>query len=614
MAFVDKVVSFISKHVSGFLQFYFGVNLFLTFFKANEVNKLYKYAALCAKYENNLERKKTGLAYADWVLPYSLENGVCCDGMACHKKTKCKLQHNRCIFCKQDHFGIKEDNGDFSFRNAANSENCQCEYWNEIKNEFLKLKGHEIPLTRLADLWECRKRFQKMFSKQSQKTRNKNYCRGSDRKFKLPDGSSLGGKWNVESKLGKGTNGTVYKAKYTGIGRRPPKEVAVKVLDDSSTFHGVNEVEHLKELNSEHIVQLIGYFNNVFGPEKKAIIVMELCNGDLGDFVDQYEGDNYKEFTRSAMCQLVNAYSYCHAKGVLHRDVKPKNILVKRLNGSNIDDVQLKICDFAFAKLSKPDGTFSHYSQAGTTEKGFCWMAPEIIKAVDSTTKYDMAADVFSLGCVFYFIATKNSNKVGLFEDQGAVIDEKADEIRSEKLDIVGFHLPLETDIIRRMTYQDPLRRLSLGVMQSHPALWTNIDFDHNLHYVQRFIKTRRTEGAQYLQFSNEIEANSEDAIGNDWFSKFPVEIQEIVINSKRIKQTEKDRYKNSCDMHDLIQIIRNWLEHKAEVASENTEYENLFQLVTHCFPNFLPILWDCMRKYGTFKGTNFQKCVPDSK
>ncbi len=191
----------------------------------------------------------------------------------------------------------------------------------------------------------------------------------------LSPGTRLG-PYAIESLIGSGGMGAVYKARDTRL-HRP---VAIKRL----TAHNerfVEEARAIAALNHPHICQIYD-----IGPD---YLVLEYLHGE------PVRGPlSSREATRFAL-QIADALEAAHGRGILHRDLKPANILIVRLQ----DDAAptAKLLDFGVARLidSDPDVTST---SAGTLVGTPAYMSPE--QAEGRTL--DVRSDVFSFGVVLY--------------------------------------------------------------------------------------------------------------------------------------------------------------------------------------------------------------------
>jgi serine/threonine protein kinase len=111
--------------------------------------------------------------------------------------------------------------------------------------------------------------------------------------------------------------------------------------------------------------------------------------------------------------QWIALHRYIHSQNLVHRDVKPDNILI-----SITTPVQMKLSDFGFVKKTSPHGTFTQSGLKGTVH----WMAPEILVLLnddsrDSTSKKipqgTIQCDIFAAGCVFFYFLTRGTHPFG---------------------------------------------------------------------------------------------------------------------------------------------------------------------------------------------------------
>ncbi|OBZ86218.1 Cyclin-dependent kinase 5 [Choanephora cucurbitarum] len=134
-------------------------------------------------------------------------------------------------------------------------------------------------------------------------------------------------KYQKIEKLGEGTYGIVYKAQN----RETNEVVALKRIRLDNEEEGVpctaiREISLLKELKHPNIVRLY----DVLHTEKKLTLVFEYLDSDLKKFLDSYGGDIDVLTVKQLMYQLLKGIAFCHAHRVLHRDLKPQNLLINK--------------------------------------------------------------------------------------------------------------------------------------------------------------------------------------------------------------------------------------------------------------------------------------------
>ena len=203
------------------------------------------------------------------------------------------------------------------------------------------------------------------------------------------------GNYQILDRLGAGGMGTVYKARH----RRMKRIVAIKVLSrtavENETFlqRFQREVEAVARLSHPNIVMAYDADEAETGP----FLVMEFVDGrDLASVVQQRGRLPVAEAV-DCIVQAARAMAYAHDQGIIHRDIKPANLL---------RDAQgvVKVADLGLARFSeRTHNEASALTQAGTIMGTVDFMSPE--QALGATN-IDHRADIYSLGCTLYYLAT----------------------------------------------------------------------------------------------------------------------------------------------------------------------------------------------------------------
>jgi serine/threonine protein kinase/class 3 adenylate cyclase/sugar lactone lactonase YvrE len=203
---------------------------------------------------------------------------------------------------------------------------------------------------------------------------------------------ALGGRYRLLREIGAGGMGRVFEA----VDIRSGKHVAAKImfaraeieLDALLRFQQEGAV--LATLKHPNIVEVFGTFME----EHASCIVMELLDGKaLGELMQDEEPDLRR--IKRIMGQVAAALTCAHARSIVHRDVKPDNIMV-------LGDDQVKVTDFGIARVLRRDVTASTQASTGLTMGTPLYTAPEQIEG----RKVDGRADIYSVGAVLYQIVT----------------------------------------------------------------------------------------------------------------------------------------------------------------------------------------------------------------
>lgn len=203
--------------------------------------------------------------------------------------------------------------------------------------------------------------------------------------------------WPFEliEQIGEGGMGVVYRARYVVNGR----EVALKMLprdvtDETTLARFERELDVLKNLKHPNIVRCFGGSCE----NSRRFYAMELVHG--GTLEDKLEDRKRLPWEQVIFygLQMCDALECSHAKGVIHRDVKPSNFLLTKAG-------QLKLSDFGLASVAAS----RKITVAGKTAGTFLYMAPEQIHGKEVTPQ----TDLYALGCVLYELVTGEPPFVG---------------------------------------------------------------------------------------------------------------------------------------------------------------------------------------------------------
>ncbi|EDO48117.1 predicted protein, partial [Nematostella vectensis] len=188
-------------------------------------------------------------------------------------------------------------------------------------------------------------------------------------------------------KLGEGTYATVFKGKS----KLTDNIVALKEIrlehEEGAPCTAIREVSLLKGLKHANIVTL----HDTVHTQKSLTLVFEYLEKDLKQYMDDCGGIMSMNNVRIFLFQLLRGLDYCHKRKVLHRDLKPQNLLIN-------DKGELKLADFGLARAkSVPTKTYSN-------EVVTLWYRPPDVLL--GSTAYSTQIDMWGVGCIFFEMAT----------------------------------------------------------------------------------------------------------------------------------------------------------------------------------------------------------------
>lgn len=236
---------------------------------------------------------------------------------------------------------------------------------------------------------------------------------------------------------------------YKGYNTHSHNLIAVKQITkiiDKRYFN--NEVELMKKLDHPNILKLY----DVIKKKDTIYLILEYCNG--GD-LSKYIGTREKKHDNKYFYQIFSGLEYLCNNNILHRDIKPHNILIK--NGN------VKISDFGFAKAFEKNELITTFCGSPL------YMAPEIIKK----REYNSKSDIWSLGVIVYELFLK---KHPYYTESKKILWNKIKsgiQINYDNLD------PLVEEIVRLMLVENPADRVNWENLFSYNTDIKNLNNDN---------------------------------------------------------------------------------------------------------------------------------------
>ncbi|ODM86920.1 Serine/threonine-protein kinase/endoribonuclease IRE2, partial [Orchesella cincta] len=260
--------------------------------------------------------------------------------------------------------------------------------------------------------------------------------------------------YDVTDLLGKGSYDTIVcKGKWDN------RDVAVKRIN-SDNFQSSKISMEIKNLiacdNHENVIR---YFHTEI-ENNYVLLVLELCDMNLKDWI---QTKDIPISSREVIEQVTAGLGWLHhqCRRIVHRDLKPENILLVS------HQKRVKLSDFGLSRQIPNDR--NSVSTYGCGTQG--WIAPEILqqKMVDGKCKFTTASDVFSLGCLWYYVLTDGKHPFGdAFRRDVNILDGKVMIEGTEILHVCAQNVLF----IQQMVSTDPASRPSCAALQASTIFW----------------------------------------------------------------------------------------------------------------------------------------------
>ena len=276
----------------------------------------------------------------------------------------------------------------------------------------------------------------------------------------FPPGASLGGRYEVISRLGEGGMGVVYRVNQIFLN----KQFALKTVDR----HAMSDVT-IRRFQQEALTSFAVDHPNVvavhdFGllDDETPFLVMELINGEtLGERIKR-AGSLPIDQAIPIFIQICLGLAYAHECGIVHRDIKPSNVMLIKGMPSGVEG-SVKILDFGIAKYTAHEGgEIQALTRTGEIFGSPAYMSPEQCSGL----KIDHRADIYSLGCLFFETLTGTTPFIS-DSALSTMLKHQAEVAPTLKEASLGGKFPTELEnILAKMLAKSPDQRYqNLGVL-----------------------------------------------------------------------------------------------------------------------------------------------------
>ncbi|CAK8574943.1 unnamed protein product [Lathyrus sativus] len=260
------------------------------------------------------------------------------------------------------------------------------------------------------------------------------------------------GDYVVGKQIGAGSFSVVWHARHKVHGTEVAiKEIATLRLNKKLQESLMSEIYILKRINHPNIISL----HDIIQAPGKIHLVLEYCKGgDLSMYIQRH-GKVPEATAKHFMLQLAAGLQVLRDNNLIHRDLKPQNLLLSRNDEKSV----LKIADFGFARSLQPRGL------AETLCGSPLYMAPEIMQL----QKYDAKADLWSVGAILYQFVTGKTPFTGNNQIQLLQNIMKSTELQFPS-DSQGLCSECR-DLCQKLLRRNPVERLTFEEFFNHPFL-----------------------------------------------------------------------------------------------------------------------------------------------
>ncbi|KAK3842703.1 MAG: kinase-like domain-containing protein [Linnemannia gamsii] len=397
--------------------------------------------------------------------------------------------------------------------------------------------------------------------------------------------------------LGYGSHGTVvYRGQYDG------RAVAVKRLLIDFYDVAFHEVRLLQE--SDDHPNVVRYFRSE-QCDRFLYIALELCSASLDDIIERGHMQPFRDLSatlepQKILYQIISGVHHLHSLKIVHRDIKPQNILIgepkqRPKPSKSAGSSSVLISDFGLCrKLENDQSSFHNTTMHGGRGAGgggtIGWRAPECFSGAeqqdvdDSNSSSSLGAgvgggyvgvgggigranrmtraiDIFSTGCVFYYVLTNGDHPFGdRYSRERNILMDQPD---LSGLDSMGVEGVEAKDLISKMIAHNPVDRPDAFMVMHHPFFWSA---NKRLMFMQdcsdRFEIEDRGDAAvaataagyEYVSpLLTKLEHNAMDVLGKDWYK---------VLDRHLIENLGKYRKYQGNSVRDLLRALRNKKHH----------------------------------------------------
>ena len=352
---------------------------------------------------------------------------------------------------------------------------------------------------------------------------------------------SVNDHYEIIGELGSGSYGAVKKVRHKEL-----KEIRAMKVILKKTENSKNEIDIMRKISHPNIVNVF----DIYEDSKKYYIVMEICEGgELFEAISE-QGAFFEGDCVDIMKQLLSAVNYLHSKNIMHRYIKPENIMFTKKINKKTKKFEIKLIDFGTAKVFTKGKKETKF--IGTSY----YIAPEVLKE-----SYDQKCDVWSCGVIMYILLcgyppfngnTNNDIYNAIKNNLPYFHGEDWKEIKPEAI-----------DLLQNMLNKNPAKRFSAEKCLNHQ--WFKLlekqggekAFGKKLQMkvinkMNDFVKENRLKQAVLQFITNQFNLKKEEEELQALFKEFDLkktgEISKDIFYKKLIELYGENEGKEICD------------------------------------------------------------------
>ena len=387
--------------------------------------------------------------------------------------------------------------------------------------------------------------------------------------------------------IGKGTFSCVFPA----INKMDGREVALKRLEKArlAKTEGMLEREIRCLLKLSSCPNVVNYITCTRDSNFEYIVI-ELMEGSLDNYLSSTKG---RSQALTICSQIAHGMKFLHRCDVLHRDLKPQNILYRTK-----PELFVKLSDFGLSKFLQQTSTDSKsvmHSKAVTR----CWMAPELL--AQTHEGHSKPTDIYSCGILFHYVM---SGKKHPFSSSDKSLKSNLHEIEQNicrnKMHLCSSLSPEAFHLITEMLSKDPKSRPTASSLWKFPFFWddrTKVEFLTKVGNLREFKQSRHGLQRKLSGVERNLEKFCSDhfcATFTDWTDK----IRNIYDD---LTSVWPKRSYNARSAVELVRFIRNAYEHSPDLSKKNRDDLLEKFVVLKLFPYLVTDLYKAIKGYSSW-------------